>query len=206
MKYEKVEVNSERWFDLTPLLNEEFRDIVGYEGLYQVSNYGRVKSLEKKEILKSKNQHTTFCSCRTTKEKILKNIYCKGYCRVTLSKNNIKKIFQIHRLVAQAFIPNPDNLLEVNHKKDDEKDNNKTDNLEWVTSKENCNYGNRNNKISIKVQKKIAQFDNSNKIIKIWDSVSEASKYYKTTISNITHCLKMRNKSACGYIWRYADE
>ena len=205
MKYEKVEVNSERWFDLTPLLNEEFRDIKGYEGLYQISNYGRTKRLEKKEMLKSKNQHITFCSYRIVKEKILANIYCKGYCRVTLSKNNIKIIFQVHRLVALAFMSNPNNYSIINHKNEIKNDN-RVDNLEWCTSKQNCNYGNRNKKISIKVQKKIAQFDNSNKIIKIWDSVSEASKYYKTTISNITHCLKMRNKSACGYIWRYIDE
>lgn len=206
MKYENVEVNSERWFDLTPLLNEEFRDIKGYEGLYQVSNYGRVKSLEKKQLLKSKNQHTSFCSYRITKEKILTNIYCKGYCRVTLSKKNEKKIFSNHRLVAIAFIPNPNNLPEVNHKKDNEKSNNKIDNLEWVTSKENCNYGERNNKISDKKNKKIIQYDLKFNKIKIWGSISEASKHYNTTVSNIVLCLKKHNKTAIGYIWRYIDE
>lgn len=204
--YEDVEVNSERWFDLTPLLNEEFRDIVGYEGLYQVSNYGRVKRLEKKEILKSKNQHTSFYSYRTVKEKILTNNYCKGYCRITLSKNNIKKIMQVHRLVAQAFIPNYDDLPQVNHKNPEEKDNNKIDNLEWMTSKENCNYGNRNKKISDKKKKRIVQLDNNFKIIKIWNSITEASSYYNTSISNINLCLKKHNKTACGYIWRYIDE
>jgi len=206
MEYEQVEVNSKRWFDLTPLLNEEFRDIKGYEGQYQVSNYGRVKRLEKKEILKSKNQHINFCSYRTVKEKILSNIYCKGYCRVTLSKNSIKKIFQVHRLVAQAFIPNPNDLPEVNHKKENEKDNNRIENLEWVTSKENCNYGNRNSKISKKTSKKIIQYDLNFKKIKVWRNISEASKYYNTTVSNIVLCLKNKNKTAVGYIWRYADE
>ncbi len=206
MKYEEVEVNSERWFDLTPLLNEEFRDIKGYEELYQVSNYGRIKRLEKKDMLKSKNQHTTFCSYRTVKEKILSNIYCKGYCRVTLSKNNTKKILQVHRLVAEAFLPNPNNFPEVNHKKENEKDNNRLENLEWVTSKENCNYGNRNNIISKKISKKIIQYDLNFKKIKVWDNISKASEYYNTTVPNIVLCLKNKNKTAVGYIWKYVDE
>ena len=206
MKYEEVEVNSERWFDLKPLLNEEFRDIKGYEGYYQVSNYGRVKRLAKIELLKSKNQYNNFCSYRVIKERILTNLYSKGYCRVTLSQRNKKKIYQVHRLVAEVFIPNPKNLPEVNHKREKEKDNNLVSNLEWCTSKQNCNYGNRNKKISLKVKKKIIQLNCDFEIIKVWDSVSEASNYYKVTVSNITQCLRRRNKTACGYIWRYYNE
>ena len=204
--YENVKVNSERWFDVTPLLNEKFRDIKGYEGYYQVSNYGRIKRLAKKEPLKSANQYTNFCSYRTIKERILTNLYCKGYCRVTLSKKNKKKIYQNHRLVAETFIPNPNNYDEVNHKREEEKDNNLVTNLEWCTPKQNCNYGNRNKKISMKVKKRIIQLNSDFKILKVWNSVSEASGYYKVTVSNITQCLKGRNKTACGYIWRYYNE
>ena len=112
---------------------EEWRSIPGYEGLYEVSSYGRVKSLEisyirkngimdhKPEIiLRPKNNGT-------------------GYFTVCLYKNKTYKYYLIHRLVAQAFIPNPDNLSEVNHK-DEDKTNNRVENLEWCSHKYNMNY------------------------------------------------------------------
>ena len=102
---------------------EIWKDIDGYEGLYQVSNLGRVKSLHH------------------NKEKILKGSYnSKGYYFVKLCKNGISKSIFVHRLVAQEFIPNPDNLPIVNHK-DENPRNNNVDNLEWCTQKYNANYG-----------------------------------------------------------------
>ena len=120
-------------------MKEEWRDIKGYEGLYQVSNLGRVKSL----IRGTGNQF------RFSKvEVILKpHLTKKGYFRLSLSKNNKRKSFQVHRLVAEAFIPNPNNYPQVNHK-DENKTNNCVDNLEWCTNKYNCNYGNHGEKIS----------------------------------------------------------
>ena len=105
---------------------EEWRDIKGYEGKYQVSNLGRVKSLNYNH---------------TKKEKILSdypNTY--GYLYVNLYKNGKGKPFYIHKLVAQAFIDNPNNYREINHK-DENKQNNRVENLEWCNRKYNCNYG-----------------------------------------------------------------
>ena len=101
---------------------EIWEDIEGYEGIYQVSSLGKVKSLNFNH---------------TKKEKILKPFFNRdGYLSVNLYKEGKRKQYLVHRLVAKVFIPNPENKLEVNHK-DEDKTNNKVENLEWVTSKEN---------------------------------------------------------------------
>lgn len=106
---------------------EEWKEVPGYEGLYEVSNTGNVKSLIKNKIIKG---FINRC----------------GYRLVGLSKNKILKRFQVHRLVAQVFIPNPDNLPMVNHK-DEDKSNNSVDNLEWCDAKYNIHYGTRSDKV-----------------------------------------------------------
>ena len=112
---------------------EIYKDIEGYEGLYQISNYGNVKSLNYK---------------KTGKDGLLKPQYdSDGYCQVSLYKHHKGKSFPIHRLVAEHFIDNPDNLYEVNHK-DENKLNNCVDNLEWCSHEYNCNYGTRNKRHS----------------------------------------------------------
>ena len=111
-------------------MKEIWKDIKGYEGLYQVSNLGRVKSLERK-VLRSEGEY------RTISERILKpQTTLRGYQRIGLHYKGINKLFRIHRLVAQAFIPNPDNKPEVNHI-DGKTSNNRVDNLEWVTAAQN---------------------------------------------------------------------
>lgn len=102
---------------------ERWLPINGYEGLYEVSSNGKVKSLKKGIFLKTETLPS-------------------GYLRVYLTKNKNSRHFMVHRLVAEAFIPNPDNLPQVNHK-DEVKTNNSVDNLEWCTAKYNNNYGNR---------------------------------------------------------------
>ena len=112
---------------------EIWEDIEGYEGLYQVSNLGRVKSLDR--YVKARSHSKEF-----KKGKILKpRISQKGYLTVLLCKDNIGKEYRIHRLVALAFIPNPENKLEVNHI-DGKKQNNCVDNLEWNTRSENIKH------------------------------------------------------------------
>ena len=133
-----VEPNSERWLDLTDLPNEEWKDIKDFEGLYQISNYGRVKRLQK--ILKSYilNHDTNIlkskiCRCQLKHEK---------YLGVVLTKNNKKYNKQIHRLVAETFIPNPENKPQVNHINPVTPDycDNRVCNLEWCTKSENTQH------------------------------------------------------------------
>ena len=115
---------------------EEWKDIEEYEGMYQISNLGRVKSLSRKY---------------SPKEYILKQkTQANGYLSVTLFKNGIGQTLTVHRLVAKAFIPNPNNLSQVNHL-DENKTKNIVDNLKWCSPKENCNFGTRNTRIKEKV-------------------------------------------------------
>ena len=160
---------------------EIWKDIEGFEGYYQVSNMGRVKSLNYR---------------RTGKEKILKgydNGY--GYLRVMLSKEGKNKQYRINRLVAQAFIENPDNLPEVNHK-DKVRTNNCVDNLEWCTTQYNVEYSKAKAVIGInKVSGLILEFP----------SIAEAERQTGISKGNICSCLKGNYKSAGGYVWFYAD-
>ena len=127
------------------MTEEIWRPVVGYEGLYEVSSYGRVRSLDRYD---RRNQFR--------KGKLLKNRdNGNGYLICILSKNGIVKNKYIHRLVLEAFIPNPDNLSEVNHK-DEDKTNNNVDNLEWCDRKYNCNYGSKiEREINTKIKKGI---------------------------------------------------
>ena len=124
-------------------MQETWKDIKGYEGLYQVSNLGKIKSLKKevnfysglyKEVKKRKYKERIINLKKTN----------RGYTNITLYKNGIRKHFNVHRLVADTFILNPNNLSEVNHK-DGNKENNSINNLEWVTNMENMQHAIRNN-------------------------------------------------------------
>lgn len=109
-------------------MNKEWKPVVGYEGLYEISNNGEILSKTRRKILKQNNS--------------------KGYNRVILSKDGKPQHFLVHRLVAIAFLPNPHNLPQINHK-DENKLNNNVENLEWCDAKYNINYGNHNQKLSI---------------------------------------------------------
>lgn len=173
---------------------EIWKDIEGYEGLYQVSNLGRVKSLPK--LLK--NRWGEYKS----KEKIMKPIVSqKGYYNVSLRKDKNKKYCAIHRLVAQAFISNPLNLPQVNHK-DEDKTNNCVGNLEWCTNYYNENYGTKNARRAEKLCKKVIQYTKEGNLIREWNSIKETEKEGFNR-SHVTSCCKGRRKSHKGFIWKY---
>lgn len=173
------------------ICNEIWKPVKDYEGLYEVSNLGRVKSLNYKN---------------SNKEKILKQgLTAKNYCQISLCKNKEIKHLYIHRLVAQAFIPNPNNLLLINHK-DENPLNNIVSNLEWCDKKYNNNYGNCKEKHSLKVSIPIKQFDLNGNYIKTWNSMKDAQESLKVSRGNICLCCKgIRNKTG-GYKWGYAND
>lgn len=166
------------------MTREIWKDIEGYEGLYQVSNLGRVTRVTTNRILKS-SKHVS------------------GYLMVNLSKNSVTSHQRIHRLVAQAFIPNPENKPDINHV-DEDKTNNNVNNLEWSTRKENCNHGTRNERIS-----KINSITIISTNLKTGESrefygINDCARQLELQASNITHVLKGRRKQVGGYIFEYA--
>ena len=165
--------------------NEIWKDIEGYEGHYQVSDKGRVKSV------------------KFGKERILKPVITtKKYLQVHLCKNNIRKDYHIHRLVAQAYIPNPNNLPHINHKNEDRTDN-RVENLEWCDAKYNNNYGNHNKKISEKLSKSVDQFSIEGKFIKTWSSMHQVTRELGITVGQISLCCRKKQKKAGNFIWKY---
>lgn len=171
---------------------ETWKAIAEYEGLYEVSDQGRVKSL------------------KHGKEKILKpQKNTDGYLHVGLYKDGHTKHTLVHRLVAEAFIPNPNNLTTVNHK-DEVKTNNTVGNLEWMSIKDNNNYGTRNRRITEsqindKNKSKVVQmFDKSTgELLGTFPSTSEAKRVTGINNSHISECCNGNRWSAGGYIWRY---
>lgn len=160
-------------------MTEIFKDVKGYEGLYQVSTVGNVKSLNYN---------------RTGKEGILSPGVSKDYLFVTLCKDKKHKAYSIQRLVADAFISNPNGYPCVNHKNENKQDN-RVENLEWCTYSYNNTYNDRH----LKASKPIFCVELS----KIFSSTAEACRITGIYHQNITKCLKGKRKSAGGYHWRY---
>lgn len=129
----------------------------------------------------------------------------RGYLAVRLYNDGKAVEQKIHRLVADAFIPNPYGYTEVNHL-DENKQNNNAANLEWCSHKDNCNYGTRTLRQSKKISKRVQQLDLSGKLIKEWDSLSQVSKTLNTSINSIWQCCNGISKQSNGYIWRYVKQ
>ena len=173
------------------LKSEIWKDIPKYEGLYEVSNLGRVKN--NKGLVRKPR------------------LYKDGYFDIKLSKNGKNKTKRINRLVALAFISNPNNYPVVNHK-DENKLNNRVDNLEWCTTKYNNNYGTHNKRMAEtlskvmkgKYNKPIIMCDPKGNKLKEFKSLLDASNYLnKPNSSTISNCLNGRCKTAYGYVWKY---
>lgn len=185
---------------------EKWKDIPGYEGLYQVSTSGRVKATQR--IILYRNGKIIH-----RKERILSLANSYGqYYTVGLIKNKKHKTWNVHRLVAMTFIPNPNNLPCINHK-DENKYNNLVDNLEWCSYSYNTKYNNsmrvridtRNHNQSRGCEKKVYQYNLEDNLIKVWDSVKSISRELGYKASNISSCClnKQYRKTAYGYKWTY---
>lgn len=176
---------------------EIWKPIKEYEGLYEISNYGNVRSLDKQ--INAKNG-----SLRTIKGKLLKaKIDKDGYLLIGLTKDNIQKYFRIHRLVALTFIDNPNNLPLVNHI-DENKQNNAVDNLEWCTTKYNNTYGSRMDNVTEKLSLMVGQYDKGGTLIATYNSTQEAGRAGFSQ-SCISRCCNGESKTHKGFIWRYIN-
>ena len=184
-------------------MKEIWKDIPGYEGIYQVSNLGRVKSVERVVISKKGQRFEV-------EEKILKLKWRsrnKDYAFVRLCRNSVCTSFSIHRLVAEAFVPNPNNWPIINHKDENPK-NNEVDNLEWCTYLYNNAFGNAKLKKHLglknnaKLSKPVTQYDMNGKKIASYPSTMEARR--QTGVCHIPEVCNGKREKAGGYVWKYA--
>ena len=199
---------------------EVFKNIEGYEGLYAISNEGRVKSLARDVEWRGTIRHQP--------ERILKPIANnRGYLHVFLCKDGKVKTYYLHRLVASAFIENPDGLPQVNHKdecptnncvfvNEDGSVNYEKSNLEWCTNEYNCNYGTHNQRMAETLTNgkrsiPVDMLTKDGELIRTFPSSAEAMRwlringYPKASHSHVNECCKGRLQSCYGFKWRYAN-
>ena len=184
-------------------MKEIWRDIINYEGLYQVSNLGRIKSLAKTIYRYNGfgyyNQHYP--------EKILTVFYDRrGYPMTFLYKNGKRKTRRIHRLVAEAFIPNPEDKTQVNHINGCKTDN-RVCNLEWATNDENMEHAVSN---GLHKNPFVSNNPRSKEVIcietgEVFNTITEATKKYKVHNANVSACCRGKKQTAGGYHWKYKD-
>lgn len=169
-------------------MKEEWKTIRGYSN-YQVSNFGRVKSLSYR---------------RTGKEKILSQKQTKcGYMAFWLYDSGVRKMPLVHRLVAESFLPNPEDKPQVNHI-DGDKTNNQANNLEWVTQSENEKHAFRTGLKRKPINKyKVAQYNTDGKLIKLWKSAKEVKEALGISKAQIGFCANGKQKTSHGFIWKY---
>ncbi|MBQ8207049.1 MAG: HNH endonuclease [Bacilli bacterium] len=183
-------------------MQEIWKDIKGYEGLYKASNLGRIKSMPR---------HGT----HVREEHILKqNVNRKGYSIVGLTKNSKTSTITVHRLVANAFIPNPNNLPQVDHINDNKKDNS-INNLQWITNEDNMKKawltGARSIEKTYKRGKEncrakiVNQYDLKNNYIRTWYCIRDIEKELGFDNRNISACCRNKRPTAYGYKWKYVD-
>lgn len=187
-------------FSEEELKHEVWKPIPDFEGYYEASTLGRIRSLDRYVMCRGGNK-------RLIKGRLLRpRLYKDGYFDVKLHKDKDKyKTCRINRLIALTFISNPNNLPVVNHK-DENPLNNRVPNLEWCTQKYNVNYGSSIQRSSKSRGTKISQYDKQYNLIHTYDSIREAARVIKGAHQNISKAAIGKYKTSYGYIWKYADE
>lgn len=183
-------------------MEEIWKDVVGFEGYYEVSNYGNVRSKDR-VIVRSNGCKLTLTGKPLPQYKRYGNSTIARYY-VNLCKNSKNYTPSVHRLVAEAFIPNPDNLPQINHK-DEDPSNNRVDNLEWCTAKYNHNYGTRNDRQARKLWVPVCVYDMDGNLLSVHDSIKEACNIYNVDASSATKVCKHKYKYTNGLVFRYID-
>ena len=175
-------------------MKEIWKDVVGYEGLYQASTFGRIRSLDRKD-----------CRGNRISGKIMKPRFINsGYLMVHLRDRNGKRTGKlVHRLVAEAFLIATDNEIQVDHI-DENKTNNNIENLRWVTPKQNSNHGTGIMRANIKKSKPVNQLNENGVCIKTFSSATEAARVLNIKQGSITNCCLGRHRHAGGYRWEYS--
>ena len=174
---------------------EIWKDIKGFEGFYQVSNLGRIRSLPRK----GKGRWGIKDYSGIVLKPVLSD---RGYLKLRLYKNG-GKTFRVHRLVAEAFLPNPQNLPEVNHINENKQDN-RVENLEWADRKANCQYGSRTKKIASQLSRPVIQMSLGGEILETFASSREVERKLNFSASHINECCNGKRKTSNGYKWEYA--
>lgn len=200
--------NSERWLSLEDFEGEEWKDIPGYEGWYMVSNYGRIKSVERSTI--QKRVCDKAIRLRTYKSCIIKASNYGSYLICHLKKNGTSKVVKYHRIVCSVFNENPNNLPQINHKNEIKTDN-RAENLEWCTPLYNRNYGTAQQRLVEKlknnpyVSRPVYKYSINGVFIEKYPSIIEAYRRTGVKPSNITSvCNGGRSATAGGYIWSFS--
>ena len=191
-------------------LGELWADIKGYVGLYQVSNFGRVRRIRRVVTMQNHTEDgTQYTANRLYVGMIMKTRKTQfGYVSVQLCKNGKYQKLLVHRLVAQAFIPNPKHLPQVNHK-DEDKTNNRLSNLEWCTASYNLNYNDgqkvrletRNKNKSYHYERMVGQYSLDGTLIKTYKNSTETG-YCRECIRD---CCLGKQQTSHGYIWKYVN-
>ena len=174
--------------------DEIWADVLGFEGLYMISTLGRVRSLDRLRLYKDSSRNMSGRLMKLTKD-----VY--GYIGVQLCKNRIIKKFAVHRLVSSNFIENIHNKPYINHINEVKHDN-RLENLEWCTAKENVNHGTCQERKALSSLKPVTQLDKNGNVLNEWRSALEASKNGFSRAC-ICLCCKGKHQTHKGFKWKY---